>query len=104
MYQRKVGVDILNAVKSVLADVSNVSPSSEQRTRGTATGDKPALKLRPVGLGWVTILSFSLFQVKYFSSHYHSFSLVLKRTFSKYTSLDSRLQLMWSQLLLFIFY
>ena len=31
MYQRKVVVDMLNAVKSVLADVSNVSPSSEQR-------------------------------------------------------------------------
>ena len=30
MYQRKVDVDMLNAVKSVLADVSNVSPSSEQ--------------------------------------------------------------------------
>ena len=29
MYQRKVDVDILNAVKSVLADVSSVSPSSE---------------------------------------------------------------------------
>ena len=31
MYQRKVDVDMLNAVKSVLADVSSVSPSSEQR-------------------------------------------------------------------------
>ena len=32
MYQRKVDVDTLNAVKSVLADVSSrVSPSSEQR-------------------------------------------------------------------------
>ena len=30
MYQRKVDVDILNAVRSVLADVSSVSPSSEQ--------------------------------------------------------------------------
>ena len=33
MYQRKVmlcGVDMLNAVKSVLADVSSVSSSSEQ--------------------------------------------------------------------------
>ena len=30
MYQRKVGVDMLNAVKSVLADVLNVSSSSEQ--------------------------------------------------------------------------
>ena len=31
MYQLKVDVDMLNAVKSVLADVSSVSPSSEQR-------------------------------------------------------------------------
>ena len=31
MYQRKVGVDMLNAVKSVLADVSSVSPLSEQK-------------------------------------------------------------------------
>ena len=31
MYQRQVDVDMLNAVKSVLADVSSVSPSSEQR-------------------------------------------------------------------------
>ena len=31
MYQRKADVDMLNAVKSVLADVSSVSPSSEQR-------------------------------------------------------------------------
>ena len=31
MYERKVYVDMLNAVKSVLADVSSVSPSSEQR-------------------------------------------------------------------------
>ena len=32
MYQRKVDVDMLNAVVCVLADVSSVSPSSEQRT------------------------------------------------------------------------
>ena len=31
MYQHKVDVDMLNAVKSVLADVSSISPSSEQR-------------------------------------------------------------------------
>ena len=30
-HQRKVDVDMLNAVKGVLADVSSVSPSSEQR-------------------------------------------------------------------------
>ena len=33
MYQRKVDVDMLNVVKSVLADVSSVSPSSEQRAK-----------------------------------------------------------------------
>ena len=33
MYQRKVDVDMLNAVKSVLADVSSISPSSEQRAK-----------------------------------------------------------------------
>ena len=32
MNQRKVDVDMLNAVKSVLADVSSVSPSSKQDT------------------------------------------------------------------------
>ena len=31
MYQRKVDVDMLNAIKSVLADISSISPSSEQR-------------------------------------------------------------------------
>ena len=31
VYQRRVDVDMLNAVKGVLADVSSVSPSSEQR-------------------------------------------------------------------------
>ena len=31
MYQHKVDVDMVNDVKSVLADVSSVSPSSEQR-------------------------------------------------------------------------
>ena len=34
MYQRKVDVDMLNVVKSVLADVSSFSPSSEQRLYG----------------------------------------------------------------------
>ena len=33
MYQLKVDVDILNAVKSVFADVSSVSPSSEQKQK-----------------------------------------------------------------------
>ena len=32
MYQRKVDVDMLNAVKSVLADVSSVSPSSAEQS------------------------------------------------------------------------
>ena len=31
MYQHKVDVDMLNAVKSVLADILSISPSSEQR-------------------------------------------------------------------------
>ena len=31
MYQRKVNVDMLNAVKSVLGDVSSISPLSERR-------------------------------------------------------------------------
>ena len=34
MYQREVDVDMLNAVKSVLADVSSVSPSSEHKSSG----------------------------------------------------------------------
>ena len=36
MYQRKVDVEMLNAVKTVLADVSNISPSSEQKGRVNA--------------------------------------------------------------------
>ena len=31
IYQCEVDVDMLNAIKSLLADVSSVSPSSEQR-------------------------------------------------------------------------
>ena len=31
MYQCKVDVDMLNAVKNALADISSISPSSEQR-------------------------------------------------------------------------
>ena len=41
MYQRKVDVDMLNAVNSALADVSSVSPSSEQRRRAKTRG-KPS--------------------------------------------------------------
>ena len=37
MYQHKVDVDMLNAVKSVLADVSSVSPSSEQKQKDRQT-------------------------------------------------------------------
>ena len=36
MYQRKIDVDMLNAVKSVLAVVSSISPSSEKRRRANA--------------------------------------------------------------------
>ena len=32
MYQSKVDVDMLNAIKSVLADVSSVSPLSEPKS------------------------------------------------------------------------
>ena len=31
MYQRKVDVDMLNVVKSALADISSISPLSEER-------------------------------------------------------------------------
>ena len=37
IYQREVDVDMLNAVKSVLADVSSVSPSSGQKLVLTGT-------------------------------------------------------------------
>ena len=37
MYQREVDVDMLNAVKSLLADISSVSPSSEQKLVLTGT-------------------------------------------------------------------
>ena len=36
MYQCKVDVEMLNTVKSVLADISSISPSSEQRRRANA--------------------------------------------------------------------
>ena len=36
MYQRKVDVDMLNAARSVLADVLSVRPSSEQRVNTEA--------------------------------------------------------------------
>ena len=39
VYQRKVDVDMLNAVNSMLANVSSVSPSSEQRANWT--GQQP---------------------------------------------------------------
>ena len=38
MYQRKVDVDMRNAVKSALADVSSVSPSSEHLYKTLAKG------------------------------------------------------------------
>ena len=50
MYQREVDVDRLNAVKSVLADVSRVSSSSEQRvfalTKGQPSKREPLYSLR----------------------------------------------------------
>ena len=39
MYQRKVDADMLNAVKSMLADVSSVSPSSEQNQRALCSDE-----------------------------------------------------------------
>ena len=45
MYKRKVDVDMLNAVKSVLADVSSGSPLSQQKNFGSDEGltlDTPA--------------------------------------------------------------
>ena len=45
MYQRKVDVDMLNAVKSVLADATSGSPSSQEKNFGSDEGltlDTPA--------------------------------------------------------------
>ena len=39
-YQRRVDVDMLNTVKSVLADVSSVSPSSEQKRKSKLISTK----------------------------------------------------------------
>ena len=44
MYQLKVDVDMLNAVKSVLADLSSVSPSSEQQPNCSYTSSKVQLR------------------------------------------------------------
>ena len=38
MYQCEVDVDMLNAVKSVLADVSSISPSSQNVSQHTLYG------------------------------------------------------------------
>ena len=49
MYQRKVDMDMLNAVKIKLADVSSVSPSSEQSfalTKGYRSKRQPTRTLR----------------------------------------------------------
>ena len=46
MYQRNVDVDMLNAVKSVLADVSSVSPSSELFVSTVYRHVRPKLVLR----------------------------------------------------------
>ena len=60
MYQRKVDVDMLNTVKSVLADVSSVSPSSEQRvdyglgeslySEGTLTSEETCFQVKDHGV------------------------------------------------------
>ena len=44
-YQCKVDGDMLNAVKSVLADVSSVSPSSEQRVDKLSPNPYPLFAL-----------------------------------------------------------
>ena len=41
MYQHKVGVDMLNAVKNVLAEVPSVSPSSEHSLWHSAYPHQP---------------------------------------------------------------
>ena len=71
----------------------------------SAKGDKPALKLGPVGrvvLGWVATfkqntLNRSYILSKSFFRHYHSFSLVLKHVLKQISiqSYTRALQLMW---------
>ena len=71
----------------------------------SARGDKPALKLGPVGrvvLGWVTTfkqntLNRSYILSKSFFRHYHSFFLVLKHVLRQISiqSYTHALQLMW---------
>ena len=51
MYQHEVDVDMLNAVKSLLADVSSISPSSEQGVLGEAEEGGP----REKGLLWLMV-------------------------------------------------
>ena len=56
MYQRKVDVDMLNAVKSALADVSSISPSSEHYCTNRASGTllshvKGDVSIYPFSLG-----------------------------------------------------
>ena len=46
MYQRKVDVDMLNAIKSVLAHVLSISPSSEQRAESLVTCEDEGLTLK----------------------------------------------------------
>ena len=75
MYQRKVDVNMLNAVKSVLADVSSISPSSEQaekRNVGIVSwhslmpGCCQELQFRSVGvLQVIAVIVFNQFFNKY---------------------------------------
>ena len=46
LYQRKVDVDMLNAVKSIRADVSSASPSSEQ-SNSTKTNSNRSIRGNP---------------------------------------------------------
>ena len=41
MYQRKVDVDMLNVVKSMLADVSSASPSGSEQMQGLCSVCRP---------------------------------------------------------------
>ena len=47
MYQGKVDVDMLNTVKSLLDDISSVSPSSEQKQKPTHSLRRSAYPHQP---------------------------------------------------------
>ena len=57
MYQHEVDKDMLNAIKSVLADVSSISPSSEQKALCSDEG--LTLKTSANTLFYFTVFSIS---------------------------------------------